>query len=383
VDESGGPAVLREQSEVIEVGHSVIVLRTWNDLPIGVNPMEENTLVTVPTDDVSETDVWVNTADQCGPFEVTTRFLDGPPGDLGPEWEDIVEFSMNAPGLVVATEMIDNEPQVQLVDEPGQYRVRVSARGRGADDDRDEDLDDETDDEAPMEWYLLETWRAPLADPVVLRLTSPHAERTLNPPSQLVIPEGTAGLEAAARIGRDATLSPGARTLSGELGSVRVVRTIRGARRRMFEMAAYLTTWSHAWLPTPSWSFSGRGPDPYAVGNEMWAYAHNHADQLSGDSGAIRWRFLEVVKPERAVRGWNWVRRVGDRGPSPFYGGEDVLTADSVITITLQEQKRDGDPWTTLTIEHAGLPVEWLDDMEAYWDYQLSIADHTGLGTKN
>jgi hypothetical protein len=27
-----------------------------------------------------------------------------------------------------------------------------------------------------------------------------------------------------------------------------------------------------------------------------------------------------------------------------------------------------------------GLPVEWLDDMETYWAYQLSIADHAKFG---
>jgi hypothetical protein len=29
---------------------------------------------------------------------------------------------------------------------------------------------------------------------------------------------------------------------------------------------------------------------------------------------------------------------------------------------------------------HEGLPVEWLDDMETYWGYQLAIADAVGFG---
>ncbi|KQW50962.1 hypothetical protein ASC77_25225 [Nocardioides sp. Root1257] len=104
-------AVLRERSATFEVEHSVIVLRTWDDLPIGVAPMDENTLVSVPEEELTRSDVWVHTADQFGPFEVTTRLLDGAPCAPGQEWEDVVEFSMDAPGLVNATEMVCNEPQ--------------------------------------------------------------------------------------------------------------------------------------------------------------------------------------------------------------------------------------------------------------------------------
>lgn len=203
------PAVLRERSGVIEVEHGVIVLRTWDDLPIGVAPLEDNTLVSVSTDDVTHAEVLVSAADQFGPLEVTTRLLDGRPGDPGPEWEDVVELSVDAPGVVTATEMIENEPQLVLIEEPGQYRVRVSARGRGANGDDDHDDGDDVDGEAPIESYLFEAWPAPIAGPLVVRLTSPHAQATLNPAPQLVIPEGEAGLAAAARIGRDISGGPG------------------------------------------------------------------------------------------------------------------------------------------------------------------------------
>lgn len=48
------------------------------------------------------------------------------------------------------------------------------------------------------------------------------------------------------------------------------------------------------------------------------------------------------------------------------------------------DQSRDaaGSPWTTIRVNHEDLPVEWLEDMETWWAYQLSIADHAGFGTR-
>ena len=45
------------------------------------------------------------------------------------------------------------------------------------------------------------------------------------------------------------------------------------------------------------------------------------------------------------------------------------------MTMALDQSKAaDGEPWTTIRIKHEGLPVEWLEDMETWWAYQLSIA---------
>lgn len=287
----------------------------------------------------------------------------------------MVEFSITTATAVVVTELVNNDPTAGWLDAPGDWRVRVSARGRRP---RDADRDESEGDE-PLEHFLLEAWPASpkelAADPTTVRLRSPWAQEQLaGPPPPLVIPEGREGLAAAARIGRDVDGKPGARSLSGELGDLEVSRTIQGTRRRLFERCAHLMTWSHVWLPTPSWSFSG-GPS-----RESWGYSHDHQDQLTGSTGAVRCMFVEVEKPKHAVRAWNWVRREGDGGPSQFYRGRDVLEVDSVITTRLDEQKRDGVTWTRITISHRGLPAEWVDDMETYWSYQLAIADHAGFG---
>ena len=62
-----------------------------------------------------------------------------------------------------------------------------------------------------------------------------------------------------------------------------------------------------------------------------------------------------------------------------------MLAADSIRTVSLVQTQRDGEAWTTIRIDHDGLPVEWLDDMQTYWasTCQLSIADHAGFGVSS
>ena len=197
----------------------------------------------------------------------------------------------------------------------------------------------------------------------------------------LVIPEGEAGLAAAARIGRDVEGDPGARVLSGELGSVVVERALEGTRRKLFRLLAYLTTWSHLWVHGEhqlSWMWGGAWVN-YELGEELLAYSSDHPDQLTGRRGAIVFEFVEVEKPARVVRRWNWLRPTRE-GIAGRHDSLPFLAEDSVLTTTLMTSRRDGVAWTTVSMEHAGLPVEWLSDMETYWNYQLAIAEAVGFG---
>jgi len=314
------------------------------------------------------------TGDQWGPFSVTTRLLNAPPAEDEAEWEDVVELSLNVAGRLFVTEVVDNLPRVPLFDEPGSYRLRVSARGRAGARDRS---DESADGEQPVEWYLLEVWPAAPAEPMIIRLTSAFAKEQLaGPPPALVIPEGEAGLAASVRIGRDVEQAPGARSLSGATETVEVERTIRGTRRKLFTRCAHLVTWSHVWLPGGSWGFSA-GPEPaYAPETQHYASSHDHPDQLTGSRGAIRYSFVEMDRPKRAVRNWNWLT-----GPT-WDDRTLLLPSESRVTVTLDQTKDDsGAAWTTIRVRHEGLPVEWLEDMETWWGYQLSIADHAGFGT--
>lgn len=205
-----------------------------------------------------------------------------------------------------------------------------------------------------------------------------RGEDVENPP--LVVPEAEAGLAASVRIGRDVDGAEGARALSGALGSVESVRSIRGTRRKLFLTFARVTSWSNIVTRESSWTWGGYPTEE--VGAKQWAWSTDHPDQLTGTHGAVEYSFAEVDRPRRAVRRWNWLVH-----PSPGVPYVDieqwlpVLAEDSLVTVTLEESKdAHGDPWTEVRMRHDGLPVEWLDDMQAWWDLQLAIADHAGFG---
>src|SRR5206468_1717056 len=111
-----------------------------------------------------------------------------------------------------------------------------------------------------------------------------------------------------------------------------------------------------------------------------WALAHEHADQLPGKYGAILFTFVHVEKPGLAVRDWAWLTR----DPAKVVSVDKmtpVLSEPTRITVNLnQSRDADGGPWTTIRIKHEHLPIEWLDDMAIYWDYQLAIAQHHEFG---
>lgn len=210
-----------------------------------------------------------------------------------------------------------------------------------------------------------------------LRYPGPDASA---PPVGLVVPEQDEGIAAAARIGRDVEGDPGARELSGELGSLTVERTLEGTRRKLFRDFAYLMTWSALLYPAEGSWMHGGAWNNYELGKELNGYSFNHPDQLTGRRGTISFIFVEVEKPARVVRRWNWFRPTRPDGISGRRDGVPVLADDSVITTTFVESRRDGVPCTTVRMVHEGLPVEWLDDMVAYWNLQFAIADAAGFG---
>ena len=73
----------------------------------------------------------------------------------------------------------------------------------------------------------------------------------------------------------------------------------------------------------------------YELGEELNGYSFDHPDQLTGRRGAIVWIFVEVEKPARVVRRWNWLRPTRPDGVSGRGDSVPVLVEDSVITTTL------------------------------------------------
>jgi hypothetical protein len=340
-----------------------------------------NTLVQVTSELGAETNVLVLTGDQFGPFAITTQHHDSPPSRPSEDWEDVVEFSVRSYGSLIVGELVNYDPSTVVAGLAGEYRVRVSARGRGV--GRADDDSDGATGEGPVEWYLIEAWEALAAPAEVIRLRSPHALIWVDGGPRLVeVPEAEAGLAAAARIGRDVDGAPGRRTLSGRVGTAHVERTMLGTRRKLFRSFAYVTNWSQWAIGGSSWSAAGNwSEEPYPLHHPDFGFADDSSDQLSGREAGIRTQFTEVDPPHRVVRQWDWVARVN---PGDFITlWEPVLPAPTYATFELTQRKNEeGKTVTTVSLTHTDLPEEWVDDMAAWWQFQFAIADLNDFGTR-
>jgi hypothetical protein len=115
--------------------------------------------------------VYVNLARRSGGSRVRIVQRDGPPAEVEPDWEDVVEVSTTLPDGAEARWMTwageEGRPLADLT--PGDYRVRVSANGRDA--GQAGEFADRVVDE-----YLIELWPA-RCEPDAILLTTSHNAR--------------------------------------------------------------------------------------------------------------------------------------------------------------------------------------------------------------
>jgi hypothetical protein len=113
--------------------------------------------------------VYLVIARRSGGSQVRIVLLDGPPAD-DPSWEDVVEVSTSVPPSGVVSWMSwGYMAGGELPDlTPGDYRLRVSARGRDA-GKADEFAD------GVVDHYLLQLWPAPLTGDAIIRTASEDA----------------------------------------------------------------------------------------------------------------------------------------------------------------------------------------------------------------
>lgn len=331
------------------------------------------------SDTVKGNDIWILTGDQWGPFSVTARVLDTPPGEPDGEWADVTEARLTSRGGLHITELVDQDDGIVLDAPAGTYRLRVCATGRtpgGSDADLDEDLKEDLNvavEEEPVERYLIELWpttdQAPLVD---VRETSSYARAVrAGPPPELAVDGAEEGLAASTRIGRDVDHAPGARTLTGRTGDISVTRRIPETRRRLYTRFRAVVPISHH---VSSWSFmSGQdwdqvGATTYTATNEV------HPDQLSGSRGIIRNISVEEVSPARHVRRTAWLVPPDGQHSAPILARVPLFQPDTTVTTTYEQVKDEhGQAWTTVTVHHADLPIEWIEDMRTWWAYQLAF----------
>ncbi|MER5942449.1 hypothetical protein ABT121_34685 [Streptomyces sp. NPDC001928] len=109
----------------------------------------------------------VMTGIHTGDVDITVTLHGAEPAAADDDWQEIVEVSAHcASGELMVRGMMDDldeELPVLSFNGPGDYRLRVHARGR-----------DTAVDLAPdevTEWYLIQAWPAPATEATVLRQT--------------------------------------------------------------------------------------------------------------------------------------------------------------------------------------------------------------------
>lgn len=302
----------------------------------------------------------VTTGAHWGPVHVQAAAYGTAPPLPGDEWEDVVELSVRCTtGLQVVD--LGGTPRVRIVDRGGEYRLRVSASGRAAGRERySSGLRSKV-----LERYSIEVWRAAWAAPRVLR------ETDIEPDGEAAAVEHMpAGRLAAMRICVDLRGRPGARALSGRRGSTRAEYEYRVTRRKLFRQFEDLY-----WL-----TGGGSRNGGLVVGNgyNCRGFTSSNPDRFEailGDGGEIRSVYADFRAPQFITVDWNWFI-------PPASGSRYIpdlvafLDPPAELRVDLAQRKdEDQRAVTTVTLEHSGLPVEWIDDMTDFWKWKLEVTD--------
>jgi hypothetical protein len=284
-----------------------------------------------------------------GPVEVRAAARDTEP-TLGDEWDEIVEFTITtADGLSVVE--LYGEPRLTITDGAGSFRLRLSSRGRAAGQARHSS----GRRSKILEHLLLEAWPSPPRPPKVLRAIEPPPRQT-----SVVLEFADAGRQGAAQIGLDLRGKPGSRALSGERGTMRLDYRFPVPRGKLFGVCA--------WNVIDLWA-TPRHDDEIVGINGLSPELAIHG------GGRIFWNEIESVRPRSRTYTWDW-RVPGYPGQEVWENMTSFLNPPSTVQLDLREHKNpDIGVSTTLTVEQSGLPIEWINDMTAFWRWRLERLD--------
>ena len=149
---------------VVNVSHHLVLLVEDGYHPGAALPPAVTGLV-----DGGRDCVVVHTGIHTGAVTVTVETLDAPPPAVDRNWEEVAEVTLHASrgrvriGTVLGTGVPDALSDVLTPGGPGDYRVRVHARGR------DTDIDGTA--LTPFEDYAIQLWPAPPAPETVYKAT--------------------------------------------------------------------------------------------------------------------------------------------------------------------------------------------------------------------
>jgi hypothetical protein len=280
-----------------------------------------------------------------------------PPSDLD-DWEEAFEVHLEVGdfGLLYGSPTMDFVP---LPVRPGSYHALITGRGFVA-----IGWPGSTE---PGDSWRIRMW--PSAGPARPARLREYTEPPIVHPDPQFREEGVA---AVRRIHRDLDEE---RQLTGERGTATAERRMPGARRKLYK---YFRDPS-GWLTEGG----GGGQDMYAL--HAWDYTREgfgDANRIVPCNGDVECHLLDAKSPAYSVASWTWLRRTPDRiTPERRDGRPGAILVPATPQMTLRFDLEnaaddDGTPTTTVRVTHDHVPIEWVDDLSAYWRWMLERADY-------
>jgi hypothetical protein len=293
-------------------------------------------------------------------FEMPLRLevWTGQPDDDLDDWEEAFEVHLDVggDGLMYESPTLN---VVSLSVPPGSYHAIISGRGfvghgwPGS--------------TTPGDSWRIRLW--PSAGPGRPRRLREYVEpTTARPPAEFE----EAGIAAVRRIHRDLDSEP---PLSGKRGTVRVERRMPGTRRKLFKYFRDPSGWltQSGGGSETSFGLSGGDYDDDGFGD---------ANRIVACNGAIECAIQQIQPPEWVVASWTWERLPPDRLAAERRDGRPgavLVPPDPQVTLRFDLEKAphvDEMPATMVRVTHDHVPVEWVDDLSAYWRWMLERADY-------
>jgi hypothetical protein len=249
---------------------------------------------------------------------------------------------------------------------PGFYNLRISGRGFDRDDDQGE------------EWRV-QLWPASPSEAQDGQQGQPRRTSAYQPPP-LVRPEPEfreAGVAAVRRIHRDLDEE---RTFSGVRATVTAERTLRARRVKLYEHFRYPLWLTAAGARRPA-GFMLEGVNGIRRHSDGGMFADER--KIVACDGMIECEHLDGQKPAFSLSSWLWLRVTPGSALPQARGGAPgaMLVSADPPPMTLrfdlaQATGTGGQPVTTVRVTHDQVPVEWLEDLTAYWQWMLERVDY-------
>jgi hypothetical protein len=156
--------------------------------------------------------------------------------------------------------------------------------------------------------------------------------------------------------------------LSGARGAATATRRLPGTRRKLFK---YFRDPS-GWLTSTSTGSGGSGDSYRMYAGDYHREQWGDPDRIVPCNGEIECRIADAKSPAYVLATWTWRRlppdRIAPRERDGRPGADLVPDAQPTLRFDLEPAGvDDGTPLTLVRVTHDQVPVEWVDDLAAYW----------------